>query len=327
MSEPTTVSDPIALPLAASASTVEPTPSAEVAASPPREYHHALRRPGVRPWRGVVAIVVMLVGYLAATIGFGLAAGMIDAMTGTRDPQSTAPVLTPLTLLAVNLGAATLIPLSMLIQWWLFGVRPRWISSVRGGLRWRLLLRVTAFVVPAWLIYVVVGTLVGIPGQPTSLSLNVSLPLLAVVLTTTWAQAAGEEYGFRGLVNRSVGSWCASPRVAFVVATLVTNLIFMVAHLATDPWLLAYYFVFGLSCSIVTWRTGGLEASIVLHAVNNILLFVSTALFNGGEVDMDRSAGVGGAFMIVPMAMMLLAAAFISWWARRTQVARLTDPV
>lgn len=53
---------------------------------------------------------------------------------------------------ARRLGAATLIPLSMLIQWWLFGARPRWISSVRGGVRWRLLLRVTAFVLPAWVV-------------------------------------------------------------------------------------------------------------------------------------------------------------------------------
>lgn len=112
-----------------------------------------------------------------------------------------------------------------------------------------------------------------------------------------------------------------------LVTTLVTNLIFMVAPLATDPWLLVYYFVFGFPCSILTWRTGCLEAGIVLRAVHNILLFVSTALFDGGEVDTDRSAGAGGPFMLVPMAMVLLVAAFISWWARRSQVARLTDAV
>ncbi len=304
--------------------------SAEPAVVVEREYHHALRRDGVAKWRGAVAIVVMIVGYLGVSIVFGLIAGMIDMATGTTDPQDLQNgkvILTPLTLLAVNLGAASLIPLSMLLQWWLYGVRPRFLSSVRGRFRWNLLLRAAAIVVPAWLVYVLVGSLVGIPGQPTSWAWNVSLPLLAVVVLTTWAQAAGEEYGFRGLVARSVGSWFVSPKTAFVVSTLVVNLIFMVAHLATDPWLIAYYFVFGVALSVVIWRTGGLEVAVLIHATNNILLFVLTGLFSGGEVDMDRSAGVGGPFMLVPMGMMILAAVVVSIWAGRRQIARRTEPV
>ena len=41
---------------------------------------------------------------------------------------------------------------------------------------------------------------------------------LAIVLLTTPLQSAGEEYGFRGLVQRSAGSWFRSTRVALVVA-------------------------------------------------------------------------------------------------------------
>jgi uncharacterized protein len=72
------------------------------------------------------------------------------------------------------------------------GVRPRWVHSLRGRFRWRLLLRVALIAVPVWLVYVTVFTLIGYPGAPR-LDQGTSWALLAVVLLTTWLQAAGEE--------------------------------------------------------------------------------------------------------------------------------------
>lgn len=288
------------------------------------DYHHGLHRAGTRRWKGVVAIVVLLVGYLGLSVVLSLAAMYVDVALGNtsmEDFRTGSMKVTPLMLLAVNLTAAALVPLSMLLQRWLFGVRGATLSSVRGMFRWSVLARTATIVVPLWLVYVGISMMVGVPGQPTSFSLDVSVPLLLVVLLTTWAQAAGEEYGFRGLITRSVGSWFVRPRTAFVVATVVANLLFMVAHFATDPWLIAYYFVFGVACSVVTWKTGGLEGGIVIHAVNNVFLFLTVALFMGGEVDMDRSVGAGGPIMLLPMGMMVLIAVLLSWQAHRRQLA------
>ena len=47
-----------------------------------------------------------------------------------------------------------MIPLSMLLQWWLYGQPVRWMHSVRGHLRWDLLGRVALIIVPVWLVYV-----------------------------------------------------------------------------------------------------------------------------------------------------------------------------
>jgi len=288
----------------------------------PAPYHHTLRRPGVSWWRGAVAIVTMLMGYLMVNLALSMAAVGIDVARGAysmEDLQAGRLTLTPLMLLAVNLTAIALIPLAMLLQWALFGVRPRWLSSVQGLFRWRLMLRVALFVVPLWLVYVTVFSLLELPGS-TPLDQGTSWAMLAVVLSTTWLQAAGEEYGFRGLVTRSVGSWFASPRTALLVSIVVANLVFMVAHTSTDPWLNAYYFLFGVSLSVVVWRTGGLESSVLVHATNNVLMFAMVAIFSNGEVTIDRSNGAGGPFMLLPIGMLAVAAVLISWWAGHRQV-------
>lgn len=329
MTESLTSAHPAADPVTVDPVTGDPVTgdpvSRDVSFDPEPTYAHALHRPGLARWRGIVAIVVLLVGYLGINLALSFGSIMGDIALGNTSMEALrnqASRVTPLMLLAVNLSAAALIPLSMLLQRWLFGVRGGSLSSIRGMFRWRLLAKVALIVVPLWLIYVGISMIAGMPGMPTSYALNVSVPLLLVVLATTWVQAAGEEYGFRGLITRSTGSWFANPRTALVVSTLVANLLFMVAHFALDPWLIAYYFLFGVSCSVVTWRTGGLEASIALHVTNNVVLLLTAALFMGGEVDMDRSLGTGGPFMLAPIGMMVLVAILVSWWAGRRQLTR-----
>jgi membrane protease YdiL (CAAX protease family) len=288
-----------------------------------RDFHHGLYREGLARWRGVVAIVCLVAGYLLLSFLFSMAAFFTDLALGTltmEQVQAGKMPLTPLGFLAVNLTGAALIPLSMVFQRAFFGVPVRRQSSVAGPFRWRVLLRSAVVAVPLWVALMVVLSVVGYPGQP-AMVWNVSVPVLAVVLLTTWAQAAGEEYGFRGLVTRAAGSWFVTPRAAFVVSTLLANLLFMAAHVASDPWLLAYYFVFGVCLSVITWRTGGLEAAVLVHTVNNVLFFLVVALFNGGEISIDRSVGAGGPFLLIPMAVDVLAAvAFTVWAGRRRTV-------
>ncbi len=62
------------------------------------------------------------------------------------------------------------------------------------------------------------------------------------------------------------------------IASAVGSVVFATAHFATDPWLISYYFVFGLSLAMLAWRTRGLEMSIVVHAVNNVWMMVGALL-------------------------------------------------
>lgn len=53
--------------------------------------------------------------------------------------------VTPVSLLALNLSLAAQAPIAMVAQWLLFGVRPRWMSSLEGRFRWRWLGRLAWF--------------------------------------------------------------------------------------------------------------------------------------------------------------------------------------
>lgn len=54
-----------------------------------------------------------------------------------------------------------------------------------------------------------------------------------------------------------------TPRIGLVAATALTAGAFMLVHSA-------FYLCLALAASLVTWRTGGLEAATALHVVANL---------------------------------------------------------
>ncbi|OUE27104.1 CPBP family intramembrane glutamic endopeptidase [Clavibacter michiganensis] len=289
---------------------------------PPVPYHHGLRDAG-GPWRGILALVLFGVAFLVLSLVFGGAAILIEILTGRMDPADEASLttMTPIVLLATNLSLAALIPVSMLLQRWLFGVRMGAMSSIAGRFRWRWFGRAALVMVPVFLVYIGV-TFALDPSGEVRFDGEVVL-YLAIVLLTTPLQSAGEEYGFRGLIQRSVGSWFRNASVALVVGAVVSGSLFALAHFAADPWLIAYYFVFGLSATLSARLTGGLEAPVLIHALNNTLLFIPTVILGQMSQSFDRSAGTGGPFMLLPMAVVLGSALLTGWWARRRRVETL----
>jgi membrane protease YdiL (CAAX protease family) len=269
-------------------------------------------------WRGTLAIVALVVLFFVLSTILSLAGVFFDVATGqyTFDEWAENPLrLTPAVMLANNLALGAMWPVSMLLQWLLFGVRPGNLSSVTGRFRWRWMGRLALVIVPVWLIYVAIS-FIGTP--PDELQFTAStISMLVIVLLTTPLQSAGEEYGARGLIQRSVGSWFGHPAAAFVSATFISSFVFMLAHAASDPWLLAYYFVFGVSMALAARGTGGLEAPVLIHATNNVLLFIPTALLDQTDQVFEREAGVADAWMLIPMAIVLAAGLFSVWWGRR----------
>ncbi len=288
-------------------------------------YDRALSR--IRgPWRGVVAIVLLVVGFLLLQVVIGGVGIVVEVARGaiTFDQLNDGTVpFTPVVLLTTNLSLALVIPLAMGLQRWLFGVRVGWLASVAGRFRWRWMGRLALIIVPVWLVYIG-GSFLIEPAGGARIDGTVLL-MLAIVILTTPLQAAGEEYGARGLVQRAAGSWFASPITGFVVSTLIASSLFALAHLAGDPWLIAYYFVFGASMSLAARGTGGLEAPILIHAINNVLIFVPAVLLGQLDQGIDRSAGTGGPIMLIPMAMSLAAAGISTLWARRSGI-QVTAP-
>ncbi|MFZ4894704.1 CPBP family intramembrane glutamic endopeptidase [Plantibacter sp. Mn2098] len=273
-------------------------------------------------WRGAVAIIALIAMFFTMSFIFGAIAIGIDLATGEYTIEQLASgvtTLTPALMAGNNLALASLLPIAMLLQWALFNVRPRWLTSVQGTFRWRWLGRLALIIVPVWVIYVAITVLLPGDASPVTMSGTV-IAMLIIVIVTTPLQSAGEEFGARGLIQRSVGSWFRSPIAAFVVSTVVSAGLFALAHAAADPWLIAYYLVFGASMSLAARGTGGLEAPVLIHATNNVLLLIPTALMSQTDQIFNRGAGVGSAWMLIPMALCIAAALVSTWWGRRNGV-------
>ncbi|WP_114558222.1 CPBP family intramembrane glutamic endopeptidase [Desertihabitans aurantiacus] len=296
----------------------------------PTPYHHFLRTPRSRWWRAALSIVLLVVAYLVISFGLGMALVVVSLVAGLDlvPVDGSTMTMTPALLLVNNIALALLIPVSLGLQRLLHGQSGRWLHSVHGRFRWNLALRLAAVLLPLWAVYAIGFTLfapemAGAGGAPATL-VSTTVMLLITLLTTP-LQAAGEEYAARGILARSFASFTSHPTAALVLALVPANLLFMVAHGAGDWTLAAYYFGFGLACSLVTWRTGGVEAAVVLHAVNNTTLF-AVAAFLTSEIVIDRSAGTGGPIMLVPLAVMALTTAGIWVWSRRRGLATAADP-
>ncbi len=292
-----------------------------------RHYHDALSEPR-RPWwvaalalvtfAGLVVVVSVLLSFAALEIDLLLGLSTLDDVAGG------VIAITPTVFLANNLVLAALIPISMLLQWAFFGVRPRWMYSVTGTWRWHLVRRSALFIVPIFLLYTGGGlalAAVSLIEQPPNFA---TIALLVMIVLTTPLQAAGEEFGFRGFLTRTVGSWSARPGVSFALGTTAASIVFALVHLAADPWLIAYYLVFAVAMSLIVRATGGLEIAVLIHAINNVLLLGPAVVLSSLEESFDRGVGSAGPLALVPMAVIAIITLIVLRWAPRQLDVRAT---
>lgn len=257
--------DPVAPPAAP-----EPPPT-------PREYHQLMRRPRHawwRPWLAIVLAATFALLFLLLVIG----AVALAAPSGMLD-QALLDGGMPLEGFALtNLFLAAMIPVAMLASRLAHGTSAGFVSSVVGRLRWSWMLRCAAIAVLPMLLVVVVSLLLDWPREPRP---EQWLLFALLVLFGTPLQAAGEEYLVRGVVFQGVGAMFRHPETGLVAATLLSSLLFAVLHASADPWILIDMGIFALACCVLIWQTGGLEAAIALHAVNNMVSMLASLLVGG----------------------------------------------
>jgi hypothetical protein len=305
-----------------------PVPVGPAEAEVARPYPQLLRGRGHRWWRPLAGLGVMLglVGGLLLVAGALSAVVLIVADGGGdvawTDDEFEAWSITPLGLLVTNLSLAAFIPLAQVAVWVGHRWRPGWVASVRPGLRWRWML--TAAGVTLLVFGPLTAAFVLLSGDAGSPEVNAAV-LLLVVLLTTPLQAAGEEYLFRGWLSQAVGSLFSRAVVGAVVAALVSATVFAFAHGQQDPWLFADRFAFGLVASWLVWRTGGLEAAIAVHAVNNVVAFVVTILL-GQLLDALTVTESDPLTLVIDVVSLVIVALILDRMARRRQLQRLFVP-
>jgi membrane protease YdiL (CAAX protease family) len=239
----------------------------------------------------VATLLVLVIGLM-----IGIAVGEIrtDSFDDLQSDIASLAVLdaaSPLRLFVALASVAILLPcvqLALLCA----GLRPISVRhSVAFRVRWRwlffsLLPALAIMAVSFGVSYVVFPLIDGewLDAPTTDLTLFAVCAAIIVVLTPL--QAAAEEYVFRGLLAQIVGAWIRYVPFAVVIPSIA----FASLH-GYDWWGLADVFVFGFAASLVVWRTGGLEAGITMHAVNNVAIFLLLASGSLGTTVNETSAG------------------------------------
>ena len=298
-------------------------------------YHLILRGGWPGWWRPAVGVLALVVGMLLAApiawqipflIGFAASGepvlASVERMLDLDNP-------TPLGLAYLNIVLATAIPLTWLIIRVVHGLRPRWLSSVLPRLRWRYLLVCFGLALLALIATIAVSAL--IPAQDTGAEISGELnrftsttrDFLLVVLLLTPLQAAGEEYAFRGYLAQAFGGIFGHP----VPAVVAPAVLFALAHgLGQSAPIFFDRLAFGLVAGTLVILTGGLEAGIAMHVLNNWLAFGLALAFG----DMGSSLNpTGGSWWSIPVTLTqsLVYLALALFVARRMGLETRTDPI
>jgi uncharacterized protein len=246
----------------------------------PQPYHQMLRTWSYAWWKPVVGTIALFVGFFLVAPLLLLPVVLVGVTTEEGDYLEnlvnalTFESIEPVTLLYLNLTLGSIILVTWAIHRVVHRLRPRWLSSVVPKLRWKFLWVCMGLSVAALVAQVVVGQLVpgdneaDLSGAVNDFTATTAV-LALIVLLTTPLQAAGEEYAFRGYLTQAVGSLTRS----MWLAVLVPALIFAAVHGAQNVPLFFDRFMFGVIAGWLVIRTGGLEAGIALHVLNNLLAF------------------------------------------------------
>lgn len=279
----------------------------------------------LRPVSGIEG----LFGILCALAGFVLIVPTISQLVlmaahvfrgGDFDAyvQAARAYAYPEGVLAGHLALASLTIIALLVALYVHGRLPRWTFSVQPGLRWRYLL--ATFIVAAVLLNGMLWLSFTWQQMPT---FNTGQPdawwFLAVVLVTSPLQALAEEVFFRGYLLQAFGSLSGQ----FWVGIVLSSLIFAMMHGTQNPALFTHRLAFGLISGLLVWGTGGLEAGIAAHVVNNLGAF-GYAIFTTSVAEVRATAEIGwdkAAWDTLTFTLFAL----IAWWiARRMRVATTT---
>lgn len=281
-------------------------------------YHRVLASEKRRIGRGILAIALLHAGLL----GFGAIAaqlaGQIDLLLGRDSIVNGGTEFTPVTMAATFASTALLIPWSMLIQRWLYGVKGASLHSVVAAFRRAVLGRAILFLAPLWAVYMAVLSALE-PSATASWAVADLLFMFAVIIVIVPLQSAGEEYGYRGLIFRVAASWGRGPRSALALGVVVSAVLFATIHLSTDIWLNLQYLAVGTAFALITWRTGGIETAVVLHAANNVFgLLLALVLHADLGASTDRSSGAGSAVYLIPVVLLAIVTVVVWYRTRRT---------
>jgi membrane protease YdiL (CAAX protease family) len=310
--------------------TIQATQDALATEPTPVPYHRLAARPRQRWWIAVLAtlglVVLTVIVQIAIYVVAIIAAGLGDPDTDWAAPPE------PTGYLGVGVGLASIaiaLPLVLLGTRFLQSRPAGTVSSVVGRLRWGWL-GLCLGLATVTIVVMLSGSigLMALTGDPDAsltagdlVGIGPFLGGMALLLALVPLQAAAEEYVFRGWLLQTIGAFMRSPWPAIAVQAVL----FAAMHGWGTPWGFADLVAFGVILGWLTVRTGGLEAAIALHVMNN-LISMSLGVVDGSLTLDETAADMPWQIMVVDVVTILGYAATVSWLARRRGLAVTRSP-
>lgn len=272
-------------------------------------------------WRPLATLGMTLALALAAIVAVLIVMGVVALAAPSLRPSSEnlEDGSNPIDLM-LSLGPlALLIPIAILAT--RVGGARRGMHSVFGRFRWAFMLKAAPIVIA---VYVLTGPVLAVTFSRDEFHVKhsvarVVLALLIVLLVTPF-QSAGEEYVFRGLPQQGLGTWLKSPWWGIILPIPL----FCVGH--GYDWVGQIDIaVFAFCAGVLTWKSGGLELPILLHATNNVSIMILGPFL--AAPDSMAQGDVSPVSLIFSLPVTLGVTAYLWWYTNRQYGVTWRQPV
>lgn len=318
---------------------VKPVVQPQLVETPPLEYHELFR--GTRRyrwWKPLLAVVLGAIYYFTLSVVFTipfipylLSSGALSLADPALDASNLVDTQRPV-LILMSIGSVALMLPAALLAMLSVGLTPAGrLWSVALRIRWRWILRSLLPALVALMVMNALGIaldlatgsgsdLAGTAASRPGFDPQAALWSFVFVVLLVPLQATAEELVYRGMFMQTLGAWLGSVRGATAFAAFLRGpwlpiaipaIAFGFSHIY-DVWGWISVVVLALVAGWLSWRTGGLEAAIGLHIVNNIVAFGFLASGITGET---AQVSESGGFMSALTA--VIGFALYGWWMDR----------
>jgi membrane protease YdiL (CAAX protease family) len=220
------------------------------------------------PWSATKALIAVIATGLGVPLVIGFCVGFYGGLTHQ-------PTLYMHPLAAVLMAMATQVAWLGLVLW---------MGRARGGNLVDVLKLgppvggVFAYVVMPLVLVIlarlglgVMLQLFGAPHPQQIVGASAHLPWILSFLLLVVLAPVAEEMLFRGFLLSAL----AQTRIGFWGAAAVSGLLWTLMHLDAGTLVMAWIFLFGMVISYALWRTGSLRVCMIIHALNNLIVFIA----------------------------------------------------
>ena len=295
---------------------VPPAPALEYQLAPattaaplPLPFHRLGLLAQPKRWGRPLAVLGVAVGlYLALAIVTVIGSVVyLFATTGSWEAMDEAAMMDmsqPVTFAFTMLSIAVMLPAVLLAVRIVGRRRVGTTMSVVGQLRWGLLGQSMLATLACFAVLMVITFVMDPVAPHLKGDVRGALIMAGLAVLVVPFQAAAEEFAFRALPMQVMGAWLRHP----IWGILLPVPLFVWGHSYSVQGQLEIA-LFAVIAGYLTWRTGGLEAAIGLHVVNNLglslIATVGLADMNATEVTW-ATAGLSAGYTLAAAGLIVM---------------------